>query len=170
MSKLISLLLFVFIILVSCNEISYVNEADKKSVVFDLEPITPYTWFLGSWQNDTKVGIYREEWKQQNDTLYVGESYIVLDKEIMFYERISIERHKTEWYYKVNVKGQNNDQPVSFKLTSISHDELVFENPEHDFPTKITYQKIREDSIVAIISGMVEGKDKIEEFPMKRIK
>ena len=61
----------------------------------------------------------------------------------MFHEHISFERHKADWYYVVNVKDQNNDKPVSFKLTSISLDKLVFENPEHVFPKKITYKLVR---------------------------
>jgi hypothetical protein len=116
------------------------------------------------------TGVYHEEWKQKMISVYSVRLTVVLDKEIMFHEHISFERHKADWYYVVNVKDQNNDKPVSFKLTSISLDKLVFENPEHDFPTKITYQKIREDSILAIISGKVDGKEKTEEFPMKKNK
>ena len=58
----------------------------------------------------------------------------------------------------------------AFKLTSLSPNQLVFENPTHDFPTKITYLKISQDSIVASISGLIDGKEKLEQFPMKKIK
>jgi hypothetical protein len=45
---------------------------------------------------------------------------------------------------------------------------LVFENKEHDFPQKITYTKISNDSIVAEISGMKDGKQSKESYPMKK--
>ena len=68
------------------------------------------------------------------------------------------------------MKNQNKELPVSFKLVNATDNQLVFENPNHDFPTKITYLIISEDSMVASISGLIDGKEKIEQFPMKRIK
>jgi uncharacterized protein DUF6265 len=48
---------------------------------------------------------------------------------------------------------------VSFRLAS--HDEkarrAVFENPAHDFPTRISYQRVAEDSLTILVSG--PGKD-----------
>ena len=55
-------------------------------------------------------------------------------------------------------------------MTDGGDDFMVFENPEHDFPTKITYKKINADSIVAEISGNRNGKQASELFPMKRAK
>jgi hypothetical protein len=47
---------------------------------------------------------------------------------------------------------------------------LVFENPKHDYPKKITYTQITEDSLEAEISGILEGKASSEKFSMKKIK
>ena len=158
------------LILVACSETKIVEDKDK-CVDYSPNAIEQANWFLGTWQNNTKEdGLFTEKWEQKNDSVYIGESYLTLDNKIMFYERISLEKKKTDWYYKVSVKSQNNEQPVSFKLVSLTPNQLAFENPQHDFPTKITYTKIREDSIVAEISGKIKGVEEKELFPMKKIK
>ena len=44
----------------------------------------------------------------------------------------------------------------------------MFENPGHDFPKKISYTKITNDSLVAEISGQQQGKPASEKFAMKK--
>ena len=105
-----------------------------------------------------------------NDTLYKGESFILKSNDTIFHEYMNIERTNNEWYYKVKVNGQNNNEAVAFKLTLSSQNQWVFYNPQHDFPNKIMYLKITEDSILASISGTLNGQEKIEQFPMKKIK
>ena len=56
------------------------------------------------------------------------------------------------------------------KMTKGNEKEAVFENPKNDFPTKISYTKITNDSIVAAISGIQNGKEKSELFSMKKSK
>lgn len=160
--------IFIFTVcLFSCN-----SSKEESDICKDYSPnaIEQANWFLGSWQNMSNDGLFSEIWKYTNDSLYEGESYILQNNDTVFYESIDLEKHKNEWYYTVSVKGQNKEEAVSFKLTSVSPNQLVFENNKHDFPTKITYLKISEDSIVASISGVIEGKEKIEQFPMKKIK
>lgn len=156
--------------LFSCNNKYSVEEEADICKDYSTKAIEQANWFLGSWQNMSKDGLFSEIWKYSNDSLYEGESYILKNNDTVFYESIDLEKHKNEWYYTVSVKGQNKEEPVSFKLTSVSPNQIVFENPEHDFPTKITYLKISEDSIVASVSGLIKGQEKIEEFPMKKVK
>jgi hypothetical protein len=66
------------------------------------------------------------------------------------------------------VKGQNNDQPVVFLLTKQTPKQLVFENPKHDYPQKIVYKKVNENSLVATISGIQQGKESSESYTMKK--
>jgi hypothetical protein len=70
--------------------------------------------------------------------------------------------------YSPTVKGQNNDESVDFKLSSESENTFVFENPKHDYPQKIVYKKVNENSLVATISGMQQGKQSSESYPMKK--
>jgi hypothetical protein len=71
-------------------------------------------------------------------------------------------------FYIPTVKG--NAGPVRFKLTENNGQSAVFENPEHDFPTKITYENRGDSMLYAKISGMVKGKEVAKEFPLQRAK
>lgn len=160
--------IFIFIAcLVSCNS-SEQEEATHISQKVNL--LDTAKWFIGNWQNQTSDGLFTEQWQQTNDSVYSAISTVTVNKDTVFYESISLEQKNDSLYYIVSVKDQNKELPVSFKLISVTHNQLVFENAKHDFPSKITYSKIKEDSIVAFISGLIDGKEKIEQFPMKKIK
>ena len=73
-------------------------------------------------------------------------------------------------FYIPNVNNQNGGLPVRFATKTVSDMELVFENPQHDFPQIISYTKINADSLVAEISGTINGKERKQTFPMKRVK
>jgi len=78
-------------------------------------------------------------------------------------------KENSDLFYVPKVKDQNNGQEVRFKGKIISQTQLVFENPEHDFPQMITYKKINADSLVAEISGTTNGKTEKQAFSLKRV-
>ncbi len=125
-------------------------------------------WLIGNWGNTSPEGVLSESWKKENDSVYHGESYFVVGKDTVFSENIQLAEANGKLVYNVTVPGQNNGQATPFELTSSSDSQMVFENPKHDFPNKITYNKISNDSLVAEISGMQKGKPARETFAMKR--
>jgi hypothetical protein len=167
--KLIAIyIVFVFSGLYSCNPSKQKVAINASTKVHLLDNAK---WFIGTWQNQISEGLFTEKWEQKNDSVYMGISSVVLNsKDTTFYESISLEQKNDDLYYIVTVKDQNKALPVSFKLISFSEKQLVFENSKHDFPSKITYLKISEDSIVASIFGIIEGKEKTEYFSMKKKK
>lgn len=122
-------------------------------------------WLLGQWENKTPEGTFSEEWKTENDSLLLGKSHFIKEKDTLFSETVRLEQRENDLFYIVSVPNQNEAKPVAFKLTSSSADYLVFENPEHDFPKKITYKLVNKDSLYAEISG--NGKS--QGFPYKKI-
>jgi len=59
---------------------------------------------------------------------------------------------------------------TDFKLTRLSANEALFENPQHDFPKKILYRKNSDGSLTARVEGEEKGKPVSDEFhflPMK---
>jgi hypothetical protein len=72
--------------------------------------------------------------------------------------------------YNTAIKGQNDDEPVSFILTDRNEKQLVFENIKHNYPQKISYTRISKDSLVTEISGMQSGKLSSEKYIMLRTK
>lgn len=127
-------------------------------------------WLIGHWENRSNERIDFENWTRLNDSTYQGHSESFNGSETISSEQISLQQRGGKLYYIPTVKNQNGGKPVRFALTSSSKNQLVFENPEHDFPQKITYTQITKDSLVAKISGTRKGKQKAIQFPMKRVK
>lgn len=125
-------------------------------------------WLLGKWENQTQRGKMVEEWMKVNDSTYNGKSYMITATDSIPLESVVLKKEGQDVYYIPTVKGQNNEQPVKFRLTSGTAGSLVFENPAHDFPQKIAYTMESERSLVAEISGMVNGQNRAKKFPMKK--
>ena len=126
-------------------------------------------WLEGSWRNTSKSMDFHENWKRLDDQHLSAESYVLVKNDTVFYERIILTKTTKGWDYTVSVRDQNKELPVTFASTLLSDDLLVFENAKHDFPNRIEYKKITEDSLIATIFGTQKGKPVSEVFPMKKM-
>ncbi len=142
----------------------------KVAYVKEYSQIEKANWLLGSWQNISKDGALFEIWEKKNDSTLTGKSFFIAGKDTVSSETVSLEQRGDKLFYIPTVKDQNNGQAVKFTLTNSTSNKFVFENPQHDFPTKISYTKINSDSLVAEIWGMPNGKERTEQFPMARAK
>lgn len=97
-------------------------------------------WLLGSWQRTgMAAGMSGEEhWRRQADVLE-GEGRSYRQGELRFQERLRIVNDGGHLYYVADVAG--NPAPVRFALVEQGRDSVVFENPKHDFPQRIAYQR-----------------------------
>lgn len=127
-------------------------------------------WLAGIWKMAGSGPDIYEVWQKENDSVYQGKSLMVKGRDTIVQETIELRRDAKDISYIPTVMDQNASRPVPFKLTSWANGTMVFENPGHDFPQMITYKKITPDSLVASISGKMEGNNHTETFPMKRIK
>ena len=127
-------------------------------------------WLIGTWENKTAKGSLYETWSKTNDNEYSGKSYAVKEKDTIVFENIRIVQEQDGLFYIPIVKIQNDGLAVRFTIKIISETQLVFENPQHDFPQIISYTKIGMDSLVAEISGIKNGQERKQAFPMKRVK
>jgi len=149
-------LLLLFLAIASCKK------TDSK------DKIKAASWLLGKWETNTEEGNLSEEWQKLNDSTFQAHSFFIRGKDTLHFETITLQQNGEELIYSATVKGQNNDEPVSFKLTNATEKKLVFENPKHDYPQKISYTQISKDNLVAQISGTQQGKPSSEKYPMKK--
>lgn len=166
--KLAGLALILNGLFVSCKNNQGANSETLTKSVTQLETAN---WLIGKWGNSENGMDVTEIWTKENDSVYTGISYAIRDKkDTVSLERIRLEKQKDKLVYIPVVKDQNAGEVVKFTLTSSEEQKLVFENPEHDFPQKISYKLITEDSLLAEISGTYKGKEQSEKFPMHRMK
>jgi hypothetical protein len=126
-------------------------------------------WLIGSWENKSPGGSIYETWIKTSDDEFSGKSYVLKEKDTIVFETIRLAQEQGGLFYIPTVKNQNKDLPVRFALKTISDTGLLFENLQHDFPQFISYTQISKDSLVAEISGMKNGQQRKQAFPMKRM-
>jgi Domain of unknown function (DUF6265) len=158
MKNIYTLAFVALLTIVSCKKTE--NSAKDKIKTAD--------WLIGNWENQLEQGTLSESWEKANDSTFNGKSFFIKDKDTLNNETIVLSQKGNDLFYIPVVQGQNNNEPVIFKMTKADAKQLIFENPKHDFPQKISYTKITNDSIVAAISGVVNGKTEGESYPMKR--
>lgn len=132
--------------------------------------ITNAAWLLGTWKNNADGEDYTETWKKVNDSVFHGEAFVLKNNDTTFHETVVLAEANGSMGFTVTAHGQNDEQPIRFEMTSITQKEMIFENPKHDFPTKIIYTQVTPDSLVAVISGRQNGKEASVPFPMKKVK
>ena len=158
-------LLIVFIC--SASLLMFISCQNKSEKKFD--KLEKMNWLLGNWENEMPEGVLTETWTKENDSTFSGTTYFIINKkDTVHSEAIILKQLNDELIYRPTVKGQNNDEPVDFKLSSESENSFSFENPKHDYPQKIVYKKVNETNLVATISGMQQGKQSTESYPMKK--
>ena len=119
-----------------------------------------FKWMLGSWKMETLRGTTIEFWNQVNDTLLEGHSIRVgANGDSVLLEKIKLVLREDHYCYIPTALGQNNNLPVVFRITSFTNTSFISENMEHDFPKRISYTLLGQDSLHAFIDdGEVKSK------------
>jgi hypothetical protein len=68
----------------------------------------------------------------------------------------------------VLVAFPSGQQSTTFALLSQSDNEVVFENPEHDFPQRIIYRLMPGNLLAGRVEGTINGTARNIDFPMKK--
>jgi hypothetical protein len=162
MSKLFLILAAPVIIFL--NGCSWEKEfIDPKSTFSEL------SFLEGSWKMKLEGSSSIEEvWKKENDTLLKGYSFEVNEGDTVITELIDLYVSNLQIFYVPTTYGQNDGNPVAFKLTSREGGVFNFTNPDHDFPNLISYSVIDRNHIIATVSGDVEGTTRALDFDYYR--
>lgn len=111
-----------------------------------------FDYLLGNWKrsNEKEGKKTFEHWTKKSNSEYRGNGFTLLDGDTIWQENIVLMLYNGSWEYRVTGKGE--EQPTVFWLTSIEKEGFTAENPENEFPKKITYRKPGE-KLHATISG-----------------
>jgi hypothetical protein len=144
-----------FLTLISCNNAP--------------EDLDDFKIFHGKWIMNAGDVFILETWEPFNDTLLDGRSYKIAGSDTILTETIRLVIRNKEILYIPTVIDQNNGQSVEFTLMSSKGKTYVFENPSHDFPSKIIYDFKSEKNLNARIEGMLNGKKETIPFNFVKI-
>lgn len=128
-----------------------------------------FKWLLGDWKMIRKNGQMIESWKRVNDSSFEGKSFFINQAgERKMLEEMQLILRKQSYHFVSAVPGQNQELPVSFAIQKFTESGFVAENPDHDFPKRITYELIKSDSLHAWIDGGAQNPDKKVDFYFSR--
>ena len=102
------------------------------SLLVDNSPLANFNWLLGEWSNEAKGQMIGEYWTKTNDSLYEGTGFGLKGTDTTFKESLQLLMVDGEIYYVPTVIGQNDDQPVLFKIIDVGQKSIMCENIQHD--------------------------------------
>lgn len=69
----------------------------------------------------------------------------------------------------VFIAAPSGQSATSFLMVSVTDREVIFENPDHDFPQRVIYRLMSDEKLIGRIEGTVDGMDRALDFPMRKI-
>jgi hypothetical protein len=125
------------------------------------------SWLAGCWAAVGGEPGSGETWTVADDGVLRGVGRFVKDGVAVATETMEIrESASGELEFIAAPPGQD---PTAFTLTEVVPGEAVFENPDHDFPQRISYRRVDEDRLEATADGEVAGETKVLEFAFERV-
>lgn len=97
-----------------------------------------------------------------------AKSYFLNGNDTVLFETVELVLRNDSAFYVVH--AADNALPISFASVELKEGLMAFENPKHDFPQRIRYEKRGADSLYAEVSGPYEGQEARQAFPMKKIR
>lgn len=125
-------------------------------------------WLAGCWESNKKGTVSMERWSKPLGKMMLSTSQMVKNGKTLSFEFLRIVEDDSGIYYIS--KPSENKEETSFKLIKFNTNEIVFENPAHDFPQRIIYRLEKDKSLFARIEGKNNGKEMGINFPMTRTK
>ena len=123
-------------------------------------------WLSGCWAIDNSERGSGEQWSKPAGGTMFGTSRLVSDEKTVAYEFLRIV--ETDDGSLVFIASPSGQPTHAFALSSIDEHEVVFEDPEHDFPQRIIYRLTETDRLLGRIEGESDGRSGAVDFPMTR--
>jgi hypothetical protein len=121
-------------------------------------------WLSGCGQMTRGAEVIDEQWMAPRGGIMPGMARTVRGDRVTSTESTIIRLRDGKLVYEANPSGQS---PTTFTATAASADRLVFENPAHDYPRRVTYERQGSDAVLAWIDDGAGGKR--VEYPYKRV-
>lgn len=128
--------------------------------------INDLAWMKGCWTSNHNGRTITEHWLKPAGRTMLGLGRTVAEGKTVEFEFMQIRQEPSgSILFIAKPSGQAE---ATFKLIKGSNREVVFENPQHDFPQRVIYRIQGDGSLLGRIEGVSQGKEKSVDFPMNR--
>jgi hypothetical protein len=135
-----------------------VNAADDT-------PARRFAWLSGHWCSESGDQLLEEVWLSSRGSAALGVGRTVKAGKTTFFEFMRIETRDGVTNFIAVLEGQ---EPVPFKLVASGADWARFENPQHDFPTRVEYRRTPAGLHAEIAGPGENGKQTVMPFDFGR--
>ena len=123
-------------------------------------------WLAGCWASNGAETGSGEQWMRPAGGTMMGINRTVRNGRTTAYEFMRIVETDDEDGGLLLIASPSGQTTTTFLLASISEDEVVFENPDHDFPQRIGYRRLPNGGLLGWIDGSINDQNRRVEFPM----
>jgi hypothetical protein len=116
-------------------------------------------WLVGRWRAEDSSGrIHYGRWSPPTGGIMLGYARSFRDDRNLGTEILRIEKRRDGITLTAHPEMQMPGTPFTLMdMRSARHGELRFENPEHDFPTRIVYRRSGPDEMLVRVENDEEG-------------
>lgn len=114
-------------------------QAQDDQVVVQIA-LSDLEWLEGTWKVEG-AEMY-EEWTVMEDGSLEGKGIQIKGGDTIQTETLRIVEEDNNVVYKATVPTQNGGEEISFAYAGLHGTDLMFENPAHDFPSRIQYTAV----------------------------
>jgi len=126
-----------------------------------------FSWLAGSWIEEADGVVTRELWHTPLDGAMSGVGQYTTPGKPPRFELMTITTEPAGVTFTAYLKDQ---PPAAFLYKPGEPGVATFENPDHDFPQRVSYRKCGDDGadICGRIDGLDKGKPKVVEWRYRR--
>ena len=122
-------------------------------------------WLTGCWEDSTAQRTVEEQWMAPRGHTMLSAGRTTRGDTVVAYEMVLIREQGGQLAYEAHPSGQPS---AVFLSRTVSENEVVFENLQHDFPQRVGYRRDG-DSLRAWIEGPRNGQTRRVEFRYRRV-
>jgi hypothetical protein len=122
-------------------------------------------WLQGCWETASGPRTVEEQWMAPRGRSMIGMSRTVREGRLVEFELVVLREQGDLLAYEARPSGQ---PPAVFLSKTVGDSMVVFENPEHDYPQTVGYQRESPDSLLAWIDGTSKGTPRRVDFRYRR--
>jgi hypothetical protein len=123
-------------------------------------------WLQGCWEMASGNRTIEEQWTAPRGGIMLEVGRTVRDGRLVEYEFVVVREDGEQLAYEAHPSGQ---PPAVFRSRDVSDRRVVFENPEHDFPQRVGYERKSADALAAWIEGTMNGRERRVDFAYHRV-
>ncbi|HXI30361.1 MAG TPA: DUF6265 family protein [Vicinamibacterales bacterium] len=112
--------------------------------------IADVAWIAGTWVSANGPETVEEHWTSPAGGAMLAVSRTIAAGKLAEFEYLRIVERAGGLVY---IAQPNGRPPTEFAMTKVDARSVTFENPQHDFPKMIRYEKRGDGTIVASIAG-----------------